>query len=111
MVTIENTELFNETLSPGGRAQSISLSCNTARAVQLSVRTGQQIGNVAWTLSFGPDSSNSFWSARSGTVGEDGYFVGIEVPVFGPELMVSVENLGDGPADVFGMIRIVHELE
>jgi hypothetical protein len=111
MVTIEHTELFSQTIAAKGRVQSINLACHDARAVQLTVRTGQRSDNVEWTLSFGRDSGNAFWPVRSGTLGEDGYFVGIEVPVFGPEVIVSAENLGDWQADVFGFIRIVHELE
>jgi len=110
MVTIDYIQLFDDTIAPGGHVQSTTFPCATARAVQVTLATGPLSRDVEWRVLFGPLPNGGFGAARSGTF-EQFNHLGIEVPVFGPQVMVIVENRGAAPFPMVGMLRIVHEFE
>ena len=110
MAAIDYLELFDESIAAGGRVQSLPFDCATARTVQVTLATGPLSDAVEWRVLFGPVSNGGFAAARSGTF-EHFHHLGIDVPVFGPQVMVDVENRGASPFLMLGMIRIVHEFE
>lgn len=65
---------------------------------------------VSWTVSWGPSSSGpAFLQTNSGTF-QDGSPAAIDVPVFGPTLLVWFENQATQDVTIAGTIYFINEV-
>ena len=117
---VYSTFLDGTQLIPGESMEN-EINVNGARTVHLMFYTipppppphpspsAPTSSEVSWTVSWGPTSSGPvFVLSNSGTFQNDSP-VAIDVPVFGPSLVVSFENQGDQDLTVAGTIYFINE--
>ncbi len=96
-------------LPPGGRVQSTVFDVNGARTANLMFSIPSNDPQVFWSVHFGPTPNNSYGQAREGNFGTFNT-IAIAVPVFGPGLLVVVENRGQRDETVDGNLYFLREL-
>ena len=96
-------------LPPGGRVQTPTFDVNGARSVNLMFGIPSNDPDVHWSVHFGPTTNNAFAQTRTGTF-EAHNTIAIAVPVFGPELLVVVENRGSRDESVDGKLYFIRDL-
>jgi hypothetical protein len=107
---VYETLLDNATpLPPGGRVESAVFDVNGARTVHLMFGIPGLDPDVRWTLHFGPTTNNAFAQTNSGTFQDDNT-VAIAVPVFGPGLLLVLDNQGTQDESADGKIYFLRDL-
>jgi hypothetical protein len=118
---VYSTFLDGTQLSPGGSMEN-EIDVNGARTVRLMFYTipppppphpappASTSSEVSWTVSWGPTSSGpAFLQPNSGTF-QDGSPAAIDVPVFGPTLLVGFENQSTQDVTIAGTIYFINEV-
>jgi hypothetical protein len=101
---VYETVIENATpLPPGGRVQGEVVDVNGARLANLMFGIPSNDSQVRWAVHFGPTTNNAYAQARAGTFGEHNT-IAISVPVFGPGLLLVIENEGGRDETVDGTI-------
>ncbi len=108
-VVYDNLMTPAQPLPAGGRIQSASLDVNGARAVNITLELPSGDPNVQWTVSFGPTQHKAFFPAASGTFNENGQLAS-QFPVFGPNMVVFVENFGTRDTTCDGNAYFIREV-
>jgi hypothetical protein len=107
---VYETLLDNATpLPPGTRVETNVIDVNGARTVSLMFGIPSNDPDVQWGLHFGPTTNNGYAQTHSGTFGADNT-AAIAVPVFGPGLLLVVENQGSRQESVDGKIYFIRDL-
>lgn len=96
-------------LPPGARVQSKVIDVNGARMVNVMFSIPSNDADVRWGVHFGPTTNNAFAQAREGTFGSHNT-IAISVPVFGPGLLLVVQNGGAREESVDGKAYFIREL-
>lgn len=96
-------------LPPGGRVESSVIDVSGARTVNLMFGIPSNDPDVHWDVHYGPTTNNAYAQARTGTFGTHNT-IAIAVPVFGPGLLVVVENRGSRTESVDGNIYFIRDL-
>jgi hypothetical protein len=107
---VYETVIENATaLPPGGRVQSDVVDVNGARVVNLMFGIPSNDSQVRWGVHFGPTTNNAYAQARSGTFAEHNT-IAISVPVFGPGVLLVIENEGSRDENIDGKIYFIRDL-
>src|SRR6478752_3250317 len=107
---VYETVLDNATALPaGGRVQSNVVDVNGARAVNVMFGIPGIDPNVQWSVHFGPTTNNAFAQTHAGVFDLDNT-VALSVPVFGPGLLLVIENRGIQDETVDGKIYFIRDL-
>ena len=107
---VYETLIANATaLPPGGRVETNVFDVNGARTVNLMFSIAGLDPNVEWTLHFGPTTNNAFAQTNAGTFGVANT-IALSVPVFGPGLLLVIENRGTQDETVDGNIYFIRDL-
>jgi hypothetical protein len=107
---VYETVIDNATpLPPGGRVQSEVVDVNGARVANVMFGIPSNDSQVRWGVHFGPTTNNAYAQARSGTFA-DHNTIAISVPVFGPGLLLVIENEGTRADTVDGKIYFIRDL-
>jgi hypothetical protein len=107
---VYETVLDNATALPaGGRVQSNVVDVNGARAVNVIFGLPGIDPNVQWSVHFGPTTNNAFAQTHAGAFDLDNT-VALSVPVFGPGLLLVIENRGIQDETVDGKIYFIRDL-
>lgn len=96
-------------LPPGGQAESSVMDVNGARTVHLMFGIPSNDRDVHWHVHFGPTTNNGYAQTRTGTFAAHNT-IAIAVPVFGPGLLLVVENRGNRTENVDGKIYFIRDL-
>jgi len=99
-------------LPPGGQVESSTtdpIDVSGARSVDLTFGITDNDPSVYWTLYFGPAPNGTWFPTETGTF-ETNNHVAIAVPVFGPQLLLQVQNLGSQDETVQGSIYFVRDV-
>jgi hypothetical protein len=104
------TLLENATPLPhGGQVESSVIDTNGARTVNLMFGIPAPDADVYWNLHFGPTTNNAYAQTNSGTFQVDNT-VAISTPVFGPGLLLVIENRGAQDESVDGKIYFLRDV-
>ncbi|HEY3087405.1 MAG TPA: hypothetical protein VGJ59_05000 [Jatrophihabitantaceae bacterium] len=107
---IYETVIDNATpLPPSGVVESNVIDVNGARTVNLMFGVPSNDPDVHWGVHFGPTTNNAYAQARTGTFA-DHNTIAISVPVFGPGLLLFIENRGSRDETVDGKIYFIRDL-
>ena len=107
---VYETVIDNATpLPPGGRVQSDVVDVNGARGVNLMFGIPSNDSQVRWGVHFGPTTNNGFAQTRAGTLA-DHNTIATSVPVFGPGVLLVIENEGGRDENVDGKIYFIRDL-
>jgi hypothetical protein len=107
---VYETVIENATaLPPGGRVQSDVVDVNGARVVNVMFGIPSNDSQVRWGVHFGPTTNNAYAQARTGTFAEHNT-IAISVPVFGPGMLLVIENGGSRDENVDGKIYFIRDL-
>lgn len=107
---VYETLLDNATpVPPGGRVGSNLIDTNGARTVNLMFGIPAPDADVHWSVHFGPTTNNAFAQTNSGSFQADNT-VAIVVPVFGPGLLLVIENRGSQDESVDGKIYFLRDV-
>jgi hypothetical protein len=107
---VYETVIDNATpLPPGRRVQSTVIDVNGARTVSLMFGIPSNDADVQWSVHFGPTTNNGFAQTHGGNFA-DANTVAISVPVFGPGVLLVVENGGSRDESVDGKIYFLRDL-
>jgi hypothetical protein len=107
---VYETMLDNATPLPAGaRVESSVIDVNGARTVNLMFGIPGIDPNVGWSVHFGPTTNNAFAQTHAGTF-DVANTVALSVPVFGPGLLLVVENRGIQDETVDGKIYFIRDL-
>ena len=96
-------------LPPAGRVQSDVVDVNGARTVNLAFGIPSEDPDVRWGVHFGPSTNNGFAQVRNGTFAEHNT-IAISVPVFGPGVLLVIDNAGTRDESVDGKAYFVRDL-
>ncbi len=95
-------------LPPGALVESQVIDVNGARSVHLMFSIPGPDPAVGWTLHFGPTTNNAYAQTHSGSFA-DNNTIALAVPVFGPGLLLVIENQGSQDETVDGNIYYLRE--
>jgi hypothetical protein len=107
-VTYDTLFALQTPLNPGAYVNSALIDVNDATVVNLMFGTAVN-PKVHWRVCFGPAPNNGYAPCRVGTFAQYNV-IALSVPVFGPKLLVSVNNDSAVATVIEGNIRIVHDL-
>jgi hypothetical protein len=109
-VVYDNLMTLAQPLPAGGQIESATVDVNGARAVNIMLAITGPDPNVHWTVTFGPTQNNGLFRAATGTfAGDEGGFA-TQFPVFGPNMVVLVENLGKQDTHCDGKVYFIREV-
>jgi hypothetical protein len=107
---VYNTLIANATpLAAGAVVESAVVDVNGARTVNLMFSIPSNDADVRWGVHFGPTTNNGYAQTRHGTF-ESYNTIAISVPVFGPGLLLVVENGGQRAETVDGKVYFIRDL-
>jgi hypothetical protein len=107
---VYETVLDNATpLPPGARVETNVINVNGARTVHLMFSIPSNDPAVGWTLHFGPTTNNAYAQTHAGTFQDDNT-IALSTPVFGPGLLLVVENGGTQDENVDGKIYFIRDV-
>ncbi len=96
-------------LAPSTLVESSAFDVNGARTVNLMFSIPSNDPDVLWSVHFGPTTNNAYAQVRGGTFA-DFNTVALSMPVFGPGLLVVVENRGLRDETIDGNIYFLRDL-
>jgi hypothetical protein len=96
-------------LPAGGAVESAVFDVNGARSVHLMFGIPSNDPDVHWSVHFGPTTNNAYAQTRQGTFGSFNT-IAVAVPVFGPGMLVVVENRGQRAETVDGNLYFIRDL-
>ena len=107
---VYETVLNNATpLPPGATVESNVIDVNGARTVNLMFGIRSNDAAVSWTLHFGPTTNNAYAQTAGGSFQNDNT-IAFSTPVFGPGLLLVVQNGGTQDEIVDGKIYFIREV-
>ena len=107
---VYETVLNNATpLPPGATVESNVIDVNGARTVNLMFGIRSNDAAVSWALHFGPTTNNAYAQTASGSFQNDNT-IAFSTPVFGPGLLLVVQNGGTQDEIVDGKIYFIREV-